>query len=342
MVGIFLLVNFIDRFEREPWFLRLAAFLWGALIALPPTFFIERPVASWLTNWMLSGKGGSRLLLALLQGGNAGVTEETMKDLGLLLLFLILRDEFDNVTDGIIYAALIGAGFAMVENFDYFALHGQTALGFLILCRIILGWLGHSTFLACFGAGLGYVRHTRVRWRQVVIPLAGYLLAVGLHTFFDSVDFLASLLASLAPANSSTSNEVLIIVLANYLPLFLAQVGLIFLLLKSLAHERAVIREFLASEVRTGIVLLEEYLVLQHSFQRTRQERALLRSQGIRQWLRLKALYQTEIGLAFRKWHVSMGDKAKPGPRQPAEVYRKRIHHLRHEIQAASTPRVQQ
>jgi hypothetical protein len=53
---------------------------------------------------------------------------------------------------------------------------------------------------------------------------------------------------------------------------------------------------------------------------------------GFRQWLRVKALYQTEIGLAFRKWHVSMGDKPKLGYLQPEDAYRQRIQRLRHEI----------
>ena len=60
------------------------------------------------------------------------------------------------------------------------------------------------------------------------------------------------------------------------------------------------------------------------------------RSQGFRQWLRVKALYQTEIGLAFRKWHVSMGDKPKLGYRQPEDAYRERIRRLRKELQNGS------
>lgn len=36
--------------------------------------------------------------------------------LALFLLFFWKRDEFDNVTDGIVYASMIGLGFAMTEN----------------------------------------------------------------------------------------------------------------------------------------------------------------------------------------------------------------------------------
>lgn len=335
-VGIFLLVNFMDRFEREPWFLRLAAFLWGAIIAIPPALFIEKQVDTLLNGWLASN-ANNLLIHALAQGLNAGITEETIKGLGLLLLLLILRDEFDNVTDGIVYGALIGAGFAMVENFGYFARNGSNFLLFLVVGRIILGWLGHSTFIVCFGAALGYIRHTRSRWKQIVIPLIGYLLAVSLHSFFDFVDLQASQMIQSAGGSDTVSNYALIAIIGNYIPPFLAQMGLLYILIKSLAHEAAVIREFLAVEVSHGVVLVDEYALLQNSFQRTRRERLVLRTQGIRQWLRVKALYQTEIGLAFRKWHVNMGDKPKLGYRQPEDAYRERIRRLRSEIRSADT-----
>ncbi len=332
-IGINLLVNFMDRYEREPWFLRLAAFLWGALIAIPPALLIERQVDGALQN--ILPPGASDVLRSALQGLNAGLTEETIKGLGLLLLFFILRDEFDNVTDGIVYGALIGAGFAMVENFAYFATQSHNILVFLIVGRIILGWLGHSTFTACFGAGLGYVRHTRVRWKQIVIPLLGYLIAVGLHSFFDFVDFQASAAVQAAPGNESVALFSLIAIIGDYIPPFLAQIGLLYILIKSLAHEAAVIREFLAVEVSNGVVRVDEYALLQNSFQRTKVERRVLRKSGIRQWMRVKTLYQTEIGLAFRKWHVQMGDKPKLGYRQPEDAYRQRIARLRKEIRMA-------
>ncbi len=329
-LGIGLLVNFIDRYEREPWFLRLAAFLWGAIIAIPPTLFIETNVQSLIQNAL--GGDGNILLRSALLGLNAGVTEETVKGLGLLLLFFALRDEFDNVTDGIVYGALIGAGFAMVENFSYFAQNSKDFLLFLIVGRIVLGWLSHSTFTVCFGVALGYVRHTRVRWRHIVIPLLGYLAAVVLHSMFDFVDIYANASVIAAPNNPVVVRYSLIAVVGDYIPPFIAQIVLLYFLIKALAHEVAVIREFLASEVSNGVVHVAEYALLQNSFQRTRKERQILFRCGFKQWLRMCELYQTEIGLAFRKWHVSMGDKPKLGYRQPEDAYRRRIKRLRHEI----------
>ncbi len=334
VVGIFLLVNFMDRYEHEPWYLRLAAFLWGAIIAIPPALFIEGNVDRILQN-LLDPNTTNEVLRIALQGLNAGVTEETIKGLGLLLLFFVLRDEFDDVVDGIIYGALIGAGFAMIENFRYFALDSKNFLVFLIVGRIILGWLGHSTFIACFGAALGYVRYTRVRWKQIVIPLLGFLIAVGMHSFFDFVDFQASAAIRNADGNATVVNYALIAIVGNYLPPFLAQIGLLYILIRALAHEAAIIREFLAVEVSNGIVTVGEYALLQNSFQRTRAERQVFKRSGYRQWVRVKDLYQTEIGLAFRKWHVSMGDKPKLGYLQPEDAYRQRIKRLRKEIRSA-------
>ncbi len=248
------------------------------------------------------------------------------------MLFLVLRDEFDNVTDGIVYGALIGAGFAMVENFFYFAGNSKDFLVFLIVGRIVLGWLCHSTFTVCFGAALGYIRHTRVRWRQIVFPLLGYFCAVGLHSVFDFVDFFTNAVVLASPGNSTVAMYSLIAIIGDYIPPFIAQLVLLYFLIKALAHEAAVIREFLALEVSSGVVRVEEYVLLQNSFQRTREERRILRHYGFKQWLRIKALYQTEIGLAFRKWHVSMGDKPKLGYLQPEDAYRQRIKRLRQEI----------
>jgi RsiW-degrading membrane proteinase PrsW (M82 family)/pSer/pThr/pTyr-binding forkhead associated (FHA) protein len=326
-LAIVLLANFIDRFEREPWFLRLAAFLWGAIIAVPPSRVIEAFGGTMIQNWLgdINNPLGSLLL-----GLNAGIPEEAFKGLGILIMYWLLRDEFDNVTDGIVYGALIGAGFALVENFGYFAENTKDFFWVLIIGRVVLGWLSHSTFTICFGVALGYVRHTRVRWQQIVIPIVGYLVAVLFHSAFDFVDWFANGLV----INETDTTIVTIILFANYIPPFLAQIAILYFLMKSLAHEAAIIREFLAAEVSSGVVRVEEYALLQNSFQRTKEERRVLWRYGFKQWLRVKSLYQTEIGLAFRKWHVSMGDKPKQGDVQPEEVYRQRIKRLRQELVA--------
>jgi RsiW-degrading membrane proteinase PrsW (M82 family) len=330
-ISINLLVNFIDRFKREPWFLRLAAFLWGAIIAIPPAVFVEQFIDGIISNWW--GVYPNIALHSFLQGLDAGVTEETIKGLGLLLLFIVLRDQFDNVTDGIVYGALIGAGFAMVENVVNFV-NPRDLLG-LIVGRIVLGWFCHSTFTVCFGAALGYIRHTRVRWQKIVIPLLGYLLAVGLHTGFDFVNAFVRNFSFTHPHNTTVTTLMLVAVVSDYIPPFIAQVVILSVLIRALAHEEAVIRGFLVSEVSAGVITVDEYALIQHSFARTKNERKILRQQGIKQWLRVKSLYQTEIALAFRKWHMSMGDKPKFTHIHSEDAYRQRILLLRQQFVAA-------
>ena len=46
---------------------------------------------------------------------SAPIAEEIAKALGVLLIFWLLRAEFDNMRDGIVYGALVGLGFNWFE-----------------------------------------------------------------------------------------------------------------------------------------------------------------------------------------------------------------------------------
>jgi RsiW-degrading membrane proteinase PrsW (M82 family) len=333
-LGVALLVGLLDRYEREPLLTMLGAFLWGAIIAIPPTLFIERALNGVLFN--LFGAQGDALALAhaAMQAGTSGVTEELVKGAGLLLLLLVLRDEFDNVTDGVIYGALVGAGFAMVENFVYFAVAPRSDLGILIIGRIALGWLSHSTFSALFGAGLGYIRETRDRRARWLAPIGGMIGAIVLHTYFNFIALSADAamsahqgpVAALARLGDALP---LAATLAGYTPLFLTELALLTIVLAALRREAAVVRAYLAAEVLSGVVTPDEYLFTQDAHLRSLVERRYGLSYGPRVYLIARALFQTETGLAFRKWHVEMGDPPKRGDRQPEEVYRERIARLR-------------
>jgi len=340
-LGVALLVGALDRYEREPLLTMLGAFLWGAIIAIPPTLSIEHGLNAALLGVFSAHGAASALAQAAMQAGVAGVTEELAKGAGLLLLLLALRDEFDNVTDGIIYGALIGAGFAMVENVVYFAVAPRADLGILIIGRVALGWLSHSTFSALFGAGLGYIRETRDRRARWLAPLAGLLGAIILHTYFDFIALSADA-TSAAPANSPLAPFAqlggwlpLATTLADYLPLFLTELALLTIALAALRREAAVVRAYLAAEVLRGVVTPDDYLFAQDARLRSQVERTYGLSYGPRVYLLARALFQTETGLAFRKWHVAMGDPPKRGDRQPEDVYRERIARLRRALARA-------
>ncbi len=329
-LGVTLLVVGLDRYEREPPLLLLAAFLWGAVIAIPPVLYIEGALNGALPA--LLAPLGTTLTSVLAPGLSAGVTEEAIKGAGLLALMWVLHDEFDNVTDGILYGALIGAGFGMVENFVYFAVTPRAALGVLIFGRVVLGWLGHSTFTALFGAGLGYARERHLRRRAWVAPVIGFAASMLLHTFFDTVAFAAQNASTGTPSRTTLLALGLATVLLDYAPLFAAQAILLRMVLAALEREAATVREYLGPELAAGIVTPDEYTQMQSASLRAGVERRYAWAYGLRVYLTARSLHQALIGLAFRKWHVAQGDPPKRSARQPEDAYRERVTRLRRSL----------
>lgn len=327
-LGAALLVALLDRYEREPPLVLLGAFLWGALIAIPPALLAERVITQLLLSGVTAAGLPADLTRALIRALSAGLVEESVKGAGLLLLLLAIRDEFDNLTDGVLYGLLIGAGFALVENYAYFAQSPRGDLPFLIAGRVCLGWLSHSAFTALFGAGLGFARETHNRPTRWLLPLLGFCGAVLCHIAFDFATYAADALAA-AHAVSSPALLVGGALALTYLPLFGEQAVLLAILVAALRREAAIVREYLAGEVCAGSVTPDEYALLQHAALRARAERRLLYMLGLRPYLTARALHQTAIGLAFRAWHVANGDPAKAGALQPEDAYRARLARLR-------------
>ncbi len=334
-LGVTLLIGIFDRYEREPLVTLLGAFVWGAIIAIPPSLVFEHSLNTLLAARLAGGSGAASMLAyAGGQAAVAGVTEELIKGAGLLLLLIGLRDEFDNVTDGVLYGLLIGAGFAVVENFVYLALSPSNELPYLVLARIGLGWLSHSAFTALFGAGLGYARERgRVERLRLLVPCLGLVAAILLHTWFDFVVFATTWLGGqLAAEPSSPLLLMVVLLVAGYGPVFVTQALLLKVLIDALGREAETIRHYLADEVLGGVVLPDEYLIVQDAGLRGGAERRILRRFGPRAYLTARAFYQTLTGLAFRKWHVALGDLEKKAPQQPEEAYRERLARLRRSL----------
>ncbi|MCC6178222.1 MAG: PrsW family intramembrane metalloprotease [Chloroflexi bacterium] len=314
----------LDRYEREPWQVLLAAFLWGAVVA---TFIAA--ISNDLIGALVSAIVGEALGGLLTTSVVAPIVEETAKGSALLLLYWIVRHEFDNVLDGIVYGSLVGIGFAMTENVLYFGRmlqeNGLVGLGVLFYLRVILGGFGHALYTGTVGAGLGYAREVRRRWIiPIIIPLA-YLLGIVQHAAWNFLG--ATVVPAILPDN--VNPLVMLFVVMPVTTVVLTAPGVIALLIiATLAwrREAAVIRTHLQDEVPQGVLSLDEYERLPSQRARFAAEMRALRSHGLRSFFAQRDLHQAATELAFLKWHVSRGDTPRRAQRRrPEDRYRQLI-----------------
>lgn len=206
------MIWWLDRYEKEPWGMLIAAFLWGSIPAIIASLIIELVADVPLAQL---GSAYSEFASTALV---APITEEVVKGVLLFIFFMVFRREFDDTLDGIVYGALVGAGFAMTENLLYYlgAFFGgggdAGSLFFLIGARGIIFGLNHSLFTSVTGAALGTVRYTP-GIRRVVIPIFGLAGAITLHIIHNTAASFASVFCwSLALVLLSDWGGVIVIV----------------------------------------------------------------------------------------------------------------------------------
>src|SRR2546430_13269820 len=131
---------------------------------------------------------------------SAPIMEEIRKSMGVLVIFWLLRAEFDNVRDGIVYGALVGVGFNWFEAGLYvaqgYAETGVPPYGLQLGSRYaLLGLGGHAMSTGIFGAFLGIAMQTRRGWIRILAPIAGLVLAIAAHMVNNALPLLAALAA---------------------------------------------------------------------------------------------------------------------------------------------------
>lgn len=175
-------VRWIDRWEPEPTGLKALAFTWGAGVAALVSLVVNTTTGAVATG--LSGDAGA--------GGwavsvlSAPVIEETTKACGVLVIVLLWRRAVGGPVDGIVYAALVAAGFAFTENAIYFIQY-RTVLVETFVWRGLASPFAHVTFTACTGLALGLSvrRPSPAAWVWYLpVGLAG---AIALHMFWNGV-----------------------------------------------------------------------------------------------------------------------------------------------------------
>ncbi|MCL3862309.1 PrsW family intramembrane metalloprotease [Actinotalea sp. K2] len=221
LTGVMAAVRWVDRWEPEPWPALAVAFGWGAsvsvLVALVlNTGAIALLVASGSSEWVASAYGATVV---------APVVEESIKALGVLLIFLVWRRHFDGPVDGLVYAATVAAGFAFVENVLYFGTAlaevsgpGQAigpGVATVFVLRAVLSPFAHLLFTACVGIGLGLAARHRSRSLWLLTFPLGLLVAVLLHGLWNGSAVL------------STEADFFLLYVVVQMPIFFGVVGLV-------------------------------------------------------------------------------------------------------------------
>lgn len=238
-------VYWLDRYEKEPKLLLGAAFIWGVVIAGGGAYILNTAfsIGMYSLTGSVNAADFSTTSIA------APIIEEALKGLAVLAVFLMFRQEFDSILDGIVYGAITAMGFAAIENVLYIYRNGFQDSGWegfwtLVFIRVILvGWM-HPFFTAFTGIGLAVARISRNMLVKIIAVPAGYTAAVLLHSFHNTF---SSLIGG--------GGGFILGLIADYIGYFFMLVFIIWMI----ANERNILKRQLAEEVTNGAISQNQY-----------------------------------------------------------------------------------
>lgn len=326
-----LLIRFLDLYEHEPLSILAVMALWGAIGATS---------LSVIGNGIIGRSLPSDVDLVFGPAISAPFVEELAKGSALVAAFLFAGwahqrfgvMKLGGVTDGIVYGAAVGLGFAFTEDIHFLlqsaASEGLDAGLTLFLSRrdfFGTGMLHHAMFTAAFGAGLGLATWSR-RWvARVSFPFLGLLLAMALHATnnglaqvlavmrhgFDTTAFVLAgggspeLRQELAATEETALTAMWIL---DYV------VGIAFFACIALWlwHQRRVIRAELEEESDSGLIDPRDTELVPSYLRRVQWYWRLFRIGEIERLRVIRRLHIELAKLAFLKWRLGRDERARP------------------------------
>jgi RsiW-degrading membrane proteinase PrsW (M82 family) len=285
------IVLLIDRYDPEPIWVLALSFVWGAVIAVFGALIIND--TSTVIATQAGGNEVGDFVGAVI---SAPLAEELFKGLGVLIVLLALRKEFDGVVDGIVYACVVAIGFATVENVLYYGRAVQNSgigggVGLFVL-RGMLSPFAHPLFTSMTGIGLGIAREAKRGVWVWLGPAMGFGLAALLHAIWN---FVATLTVGGGPG------VFLLAYLVGWLPAFIC---FLIAITFCLYRERKVIREYLYDEVALGVLTPAEYEIVTSLWRRTGFHWQALTRGGLGANRAARAFSRASTKLALSKWHT--------------------------------------
>ncbi len=278
----------IDRYEEEPLHLLVFAFLWGAIVVGLVATIIN--TITYIIAKNIIGTAIGQFLVIVISDP---VIEELGKAAVLFILYRWQKDEFEGVVDGIVYAAMVGLGFAMTENITYYwqtLQASSTITTGTFFRRTVLEPYAHPLFTAMTGAGLGFARQSREPMLRKTSAVIGLTLAILLHIIWNSATNFGYLF--------------LTVYLLVMVPAF---TGMLVFAISSFRRDRAIIRAYLLPDVESGRISPVEYETLGTVRGRARAEWRLLTQGNIHAWRVQRRLHRLESKIAFHRWRVARG-----------------------------------
>lgn len=167
-------MRLLDRYEREPLGKMVLAALVGGGCASAVAWGLYGIIESFGFYHYQSHLGA---LLVI------GPVEELAKLIGLIAVYGMIRNDFNEPADGIVYIACVALGFSLIENFLYASYPSQAHLIFI---RLLVGTPLHICFSALMGLSF-YIWHKN-RKAFHLIGIAYFLASVS-HGLYDLMVF---------------------------------------------------------------------------------------------------------------------------------------------------------
>lgn len=329
-IVLLLAIRAIDPYEREPVSALGLMALWGAVGAT---------TLSAVGNVAVRESLSAKVDLVFGAAIYAPVVEEVAKGAALVVFIAVSITargrfgipRFEGVTDGVVYGAAVGLGFAFTEDILYLLLgaseHGlREGLVDFLSRRDFFGMslLHHAIYTGAFGVGLGLATWSRSRIARWLLPLGGLTVAVALHAVNNGlVQFVlvarygfdntaagleAGLPGPLGARMATTAADVSQIVQVLDYVLLALFAGAIALWLR---YQRRVISEELADEAERGLISRTELELMPAYWKRSRWYWHLIRTGQWERWRLLKRIHNELVDLALLKRRVRDG-RAEP------------------------------
>jgi protease PrsW len=340
-VVFLLLIRFLDLYEREPLSMVSVMFVWGAIGAAILASVGNQIVLGLLTPQVRAVFG------AAISGA---LVEEIAKGLALVAAFIVSQWTykrfgwlgFEGVTDGVVYGAAIGLGFAFTEDLFYLFEKGGLQTYLLRVDFLGMGSLGHAVYTGTFGAGLGLATWSRSRWRRIGFAALGLGLAMLMHAlhnglvqlilvlrygmeptaaWLSNMVFVPASLLQQMRATADAANVVGTLVDYAFVVAFFSAIAI------WLWHQRCIIGYELKEEANQGLISQQEEALMSRYWRRSLSYWRLLQEGKLDQWRQVRREHNELVDLALLKWRI----RKVGGDWREVEKERRRIANLRSE-----------